>query len=217
MANLALTHGGAYRNEDIGLGRNRVYRGDYPKPPHRVAGEYQHGFFTGSGTIYPTFSVGQKEALDSFEPQVGDFIGLFIIPAHHEIHRVAARVFPTRPLLNGTVPKTNGNGLSFDVELRKFDQDTREEKSDKVTLGNELNGIQGNQEFFNRTKLVETKQVGDNSVEVDTSYFVPSDEFVVVGIKINSLPSDDGVSLSDYTGQISTIVHVTDYETINES
>lgn len=216
MANLALTRGGAYRNDGLGLSRNLVYKGDLPQPPHRVAGEYQHGFFTGSGSLYPTYSIGQKEALETFEPGVGDFIGLFIIPAHYVIHDVASRVFPTRPALNGVTPKTNGNGFSFDVELRKYDSNTREEKSDKLQIGDELSGIEANKEFFGRTELVQNQTVGDTTITSTATYFVPSDEFVVIGIKINSLPSDDGVTIADFTGQIAVGAHVTDFEFVNE-
>lgn len=200
MANVMLKLGGAYRYNRSSLAKQEVYQQELNSPPCRTAGEYMHGFFTVGNSFNPLFSEGQAEALAKAKVGVGDFIGLFVIPANHTLVDVAYKVVPVQHE-RGYPGVVNTDGLVFTYEARKYDAETLEETGvfDFTTA---LTGIAANESAFKRSSVMPG----------DAGYFIPTGEIVVLGLKVESLPSKEGVTLADVTGRVEITGHVWDYE-----
>lgn len=199
MANVMLTRGGAYYFGNVGLCRAQVYPSEMRDPPARTAGEYHHGLFTFGGAFNPMFSIGQAEALAREGVKVGDFIGLFVIPSYHTILDVAVHTIPSQTD-RGFPTVVNSDGLAFTVEVRKYDKNLA--YSGDVELVTALNGVAANTADFRRSSIK----------PADNGYFIPADETVVVGLKVDALPTGDGVTLSSVTSRVEVTGHVMDYE-----
>lgn len=200
MANVMLTLGGAYRFNRNSLAKQEVYQQELNSPPCRVAAEYMHGFFTVGNSFNPLFSEGQAEALAKAKVGVGDFIGLFVIPANHTLVDVAYKVVPVQHE-RGYPGVVNTDGLVFTYEARKADAETLEETG-VLDFTTALTGIAANETAFKRSSVMPG----------DAGYFIPTGEVVVLGLKVESLPSKEGVTLADVTGRVEITGHVWDYE-----
>lgn len=200
MADVMLTRGGAYRYNFNSLSKQSVYGVEPNCPPERIAGEYQHGFFTAGNSFNPQDSTGQVEAIDMAKVGVGDFIGLFIIPEHHTLIDVAVKTVPTQPNRGYPTP-VNSAGLTLDYEVRKYSMETNAETG-KVDLVSDMSGVVPSEVMFKRSAIMPS----------DGGYFVPTGEFLLLGLKVTSLPSDSNVKLSDVTCRVEITGHVYDYE-----
>lgn len=200
MANVMLKLGGAYRYNLNTLAKQEVYQEELNAPAERIAGEYHHGFFTTGNSFNPLFSIGQAKALENAKVGVGDFIGLFVVPEHHTLVDVAAKVVPVQ-YERGYPSKPNTDGLVFSYEARIYNADTLEEVS-TLEFASPMNGIPANEHSFKRS-AVKPGEAG---------YFVPTGEVVVLGLKVEALPSDKEVKLSEVTGRVEITAHVWDYE-----
>lgn len=201
MANVMLTLGGPYRYNHCSVGRNTVYDESTNGVAERIAGEYMHGLFTVGNSLNPMFSEGQAEALDSAKVVAGDFIGLFEIPANHTLLDVAVRVFPVQAE-RGYQGKLNADGLVVSVEAREYSQETLEPTGKTIDLVTALNGVAVNEAAFKRS-AVKPDEGG---------HWIESDKFIVLGLKVDSLPSEKTVKLSDITARVEVTGHVFDYE-----
>ena len=201
MANVMLTLGGPYRYNRCPVGRNTVYDESTNGVAERIAGEYMHGLFTVGNSLNPMFSEGQAEALDAAKVAVGDFIGLFEIPANHTLLDVAVRTFPVQAE-RGYQGKLNADGLVVSVEAREYSQETLEPTGQTIDLVTALNGIAVNEAVFKRSAVKPT----------DGGHWIESDKFIVLGLKVDSLPSEKTVKLSDITARVEVTGHVFDYE-----
>nr|DAN25291.1 MAG TPA: hypothetical protein [Bacteriophage sp.] len=201
MANVMLTLGGPYRYNRCPVGRNTVYDESTNGVAERIAGEYMHGLFTVGNSLNPMFSEGQAEALDAAKVAVGDFIGLFEIPANHTLLDVAVRTFPVQAE-RGYQGKLNADGLVVSVEAREYSQDTLEPTGKTIDLVTALNGVAVNEAVFKRSSVKPT----------DGGHWIESDKFIVLGLKVDSLPSEKTVKLSDITARVEVTGHVFDYE-----
>lgn len=195
-----LTKGGPYRFNLNGLAKQTVYDGETHGVACRVAGEYQHGFFTVGNSFNPLFAIGQAEALDLARTKVGDFVGLFEIPENHTVIDVAAKTVPHQPE-RGYPGRANAAGLTFELELRKFNKETNEETG-KVELVSDMAGLVASEAMFKRSAIKPT----------DGGYFTPTGEYLVLGLKVTSLPTDTSIKLSDVTCRVEVTGHVMDYE-----
>lgn len=200
MANLMLTRGGPYRYNLNSISKQTVYDQDINGPADRIAGEYQHGFFTAGNSFNPMFAMGQAEALDLAKVKVGDFIGMFTIPEHHTLIDVAVKTVPHQPE-RGYPGRPNAAGLMFEYEIRKFNKDTHKETG-KVDLVSDMTGLVANEAMFKRSAIKPT----------EGGYFVPTGEFLVLGLKVTSMPTDTTVKLSDVTCRVEVTGHALDYE-----
>lgn len=200
MANVMLTRGGPYRYNLNSLAKQTVYDKETNGSACRIAGEYQHGFFTAGNSFNPLFAIGQDEALDLASVGAGDFIGLFTIPEHHTLIDVAARVVPHQPE-RGYPGRANAAGLTFEYEVRKFNKETNEETG-KVDLVSDMTGLVASEAMFKRSAIKPT----------EGGYFVPTGEFLVLGLKVTSMPTDQTVKLSDVTCRVEITGHALDYE-----
>jgi len=200
MANVMLKLGGGYRYNRNSLAKQEVYQRELNESPCRTAGEYHHGFFTVGNSFNPLFSEGQANALDKARVGVGDFIGLFVIPENHTLVDVAYKVVPVQHE-RGYPGVVNTDGLVFTYEARKYDAETLEEIG-VLDFTTALIGIAANKAEFKRSSV----KPGD------AGYFVPTGEVLVLGLKVEALPSKDGVKLSDVTGRVEITGHVWDYE-----
>lgn len=201
MANVMLTLGGPYRYNRCPVGRNTVYDESTNGVAERIAGEYMHGLFTVGNSLNPMFSEGQAEALDAAKVAVGDFIGLFEIPANHTLLDVAVRTFPVQAE-RGYQGKLNADGLVVSVEAREYSQETLEPTGVTIDLVTALNGVAVNEAVFKRSAVKPT----------DGGHWIESDKFIVLGLKVDSLPSEKTVKLSDITARVEVTGHVFDYE-----
>lgn len=201
MANVMLTLGGPYRYNRCPVGRNTVYDESANGVAERIAGEYMHGLFTVGNSLNPMFSEGQAEALDAAKVAVGDFIGLFEIPANHTLLDVAVRTFPVQAE-RGYQGKLNADGLVVSVEAREYSQETLEPTGQTIDLVTALNGVAVNEAVFKRSAVKPT----------DGGHWIESDKFIVLGLKVDSLPSEKTVKLSDITARVEVTGHVFDYE-----
>lgn len=201
MANVMLTLGGPYRYNRSSTARQTVYNESTNGVAERIAGEYMHGLFTVGNSLNPMFSEGQAEALDSAKVAAGDFIGLFEIPANHTLLDVAVRVLPVQAE-RGYQGKLNADGLVVSVEAREYSQETLEPTGTTIDLVTALNGIAANEEVFKRSAVKPN----------DGGHWIESDKFIVLGLKVDSLPSEKTVKLSDITARIEVTGHVFDYE-----
>lgn len=201
MANVNLTLGGPYRYNRCSAGRNTVYGEGTNGVAERIAGEYMHGLFTVGNSLNPMFSEGQAEALDSAKVAVGDFIELFEIPSNHTLLDVAVRVFPVQAE-RGYQGKLNADGLVVSVEAREYSQETLEPTGKTIDLVTALNGVAVNEAAFKRS-AVKPDEGG---------HWIESDKFIVLGLKVDSLPSEKTVKLSDITARVEVTGHVFDYE-----
>ena len=201
MANVMLTLGGPYRYNRCPVGRNTVYDESTNGVAERIAGEYMHGLFTVGNSLNPMFSEGQAEALNAAKVAVGDFIGLFEIPANHTLLDVAVRTFPVQAE-RGYQGKLNADGLVVSVEAREYSQETLEPTGTTIDLVTALNGIAANEAVFKRSAVKPT----------DGGHWIESDKFIVLGLKVDSLPSEKTVKLSDITARVEVTGHVFDYE-----
>lgn len=201
MANVNLTLGGPYRYNRCSAGRNTVYGEGTNGVAERIAGEYMHGLFTVGNSLNPMFSEGQAEALDSAKVAVGDFIELFEIPSNHTLLDVAVRVFPVQAE-RGYQGKLNADGLVVSVEVREYSQETLEPTGKTIDLVTALNGVAVNAEAFKRSAVKPD----------DGGHWIESDKYVVLGLKVDSLPSEKTVKLSDITARVEVTGHVFDYE-----
>lgn len=201
MANVMLTLGGPYRYNRCPVGRNTVYDESTNGVAERIAGEYMHGLFTVGNSLNPMFSEGQAEALDAAKVAVGDFIGLFEIPANHTLLDVAVRTFPVQAE-RGYQGKLNADGLVVSVEAREYSQETLEPTGQTIDLVTALNGVAVNESVFKRSAVKPT----------DGGHWIESDKFIVLGLKVDSLPSEKTVKLSDITARVEVTGHVFDYE-----
>ena len=201
MANVMLTLGGPYRYNHCPVGRNTVYDESTNGVAERIAGEYMHGLFTVGNSLNPMFSEGQAEALDAAKVAVGDFIGLFEIPANHTLLDVAVRTFPVQAE-RGYQGKLNADGLVVSVEAREYSQETLEPTGQTIDLVTALNGVAVNEAVFKRSAVKPT----------DGGHWIESDKFIVLGLKVDSLPSEKTVKLSDITARVEVTGHVFDYE-----
>ena len=200
MANVMLKLGGAYRFNRSSLAKQEVYQQELNAPPCRTAGEYHHGFFTVGNSFNPLFSEGQAEALEKANVAVGDFIGLFVIPANHTLVDVAYKVVPVQHE-RGYPGAVNTDGLVFTYEARKYDAVTLEETG-VLDFTTALSGIAANEAAFKRSSVMPG----------DAGYYIPTGEVIVLGLKVESLPSKEGVKLADVTGRVEITGHVWDYE-----
>ena len=201
MANVMLTLGGPYRYNRCPVGRNTVYDESTNGVAERIAGEYMHGLFTVGNSLNPMFSEGQAEALDAAKVAVGDFIGLFEIPANHTLLDVAVRTFPVQAE-RGYQGKLNADGLVVSVEAREYSQETLEPTGQTIDLVTALNGVAVNEAVFKRSAVKPTAG----------GHWIESDKFIVLGLKVDSLPSEKTVKLSDITARVEVTGHVFDYE-----
>lgn len=201
MANVMLTLGGPYRYNRSSTARQTVYNESTNGVAERIAGEYMHGLFTVGNSLNPMFSEGQAEALDSAKVAAGDFIGLFEIPANHTLLDVAVRVLPVQAE-RGYQGKLNADGLVVSVEAREYSQETLEPTGTTIDLVTALNGIAANEEVFKRSAVKPN----------DGGHWIESDKFIVLGLKVDSLPSEKTVKLSDITARVEVTGHVFDYE-----
>lgn len=201
MANVMLTLGGPYRYNRSSTARQTVYNESTNGVAERIAGEYMHGLFTVGNSLNPMFSEGQAEALDSAKVAAGDFIGLFEIPANHTLLDVAVRVLPVQAE-RGYQGKLNADGLVVSVEAREYSQETLEPTGVTVDLVTALNGIAANEEVFKRSAVKPN----------DGGHWIESGKFIVLGLKVDSLPSEKTVKLSDITARVEVTGHVFDYE-----
>ena len=160
-----------------------------------------HGLFTVGNSLNPMFSEGQAEALDAAKVAVGDFIGLFEIPANHTLLDVAVRTFPVQAE-RGYQGKLNADGLVVSVEAREYSQETLEPTGTTIDLVTALNGVAVNEAVFKRSAVKPT----------DGGHWIESDKFIVLGLKVDSLPSEKTVKLSDITARVEVTGHVFDYE-----
>lgn len=197
MGDVNLTRGGSYRFPRNSLAKQEVYD-QTEGVASRIAGEYQKGFFTAGGSFNPMFSIGQDHAIDVANVGVGDFVKLFVIPSEHTILDVAAKVIPTQSE-RGYNGVANADGLSFTVEARKYNQRTNAETG-KVTISGDVAGIMANTSMMKRGAVM----------PADGGYFVGQDEYVILGLKVDSLPND--VSLSEVTCRVEVSSHVMDYD-----
>lgn len=200
MANVMLTRGGAYRYSLNALAKQEVYQEGLNCPAERIAGEYQHGFFTLGNSFNPLFSIGQASALKQAKIAVGSFIGLAVVPEHHTIVDVAAQVFPVQ-YERGYPTRPNTDGMVFGYEARIYDAATGKEEG-TVELATPLNGIPANEYSFKRSP-VKPGEAG---------FFVPTGKVVVLGLKVESLPSDKNTPIEETTGRVEISAHVWDYE-----
>ena len=200
MANVMLKLGGAYRYNLNSLAKQEVYQQELNSPPDRVAGEYMHGFFTVGNSFNPLFSEGQAKAIVKAKTGVGEFIGLFDIPANHTLVDVAYKVVPLQHE-RGYPSVVNTDGLVFTLEARKYDAETGDELG-ILDFTTALTGIAANESAFKRSSVMPG----------DAGYFIPTGERVVIGLKVESLPSKEGVTLADVTGRVEVTGHVWDYE-----
>lgn len=200
MANVMLKLGGPYRYNRSSLARQTTYQGDLNGAAHRVAGEYHHGYFTIGNSFNPHFSIGQAEALKNEATGVGDFIGLFVIPHSHLLLDVAVKTVPVQ-LDRGYTLARNTDGLTFDVEVRKYDYNTLKETG-VLELDTPLTGIDTAEHTFKRSSVA----------KADLGYFIPHEEVLVLGLKVKSLPSNSTISLFDVTSRVEVTGHVLDYE-----
>lgn len=201
MVNVMLTLGGPYRYNRSSIARQTVYDESTNGVAERIAGEYMHGLFTVGNSLNPMFSEGQAEALDLAKVAAGDFIGLFEIPANHTLLDVAVRVFPVQAE-RGYQGKLNSDGLVVGVEVHEYDQETLQPTGTTIDLVTALNGIPANEDAFKRSAV----KPGEGG------HWIESDKFLVLGLKIESLPADKQVKLSDITARIEVTGHVFDYE-----
>lgn len=201
MANVMLTLGGPYRYNRSSIARQTVYDESTNGVAERIAGEYMHGLFTVGNSLNPMFSEGQAEALDLAKVSAGDFIGLFEIPANHTLLDVAVRVFPVQAE-RGYQGKLNADGLVVSVEAREYSQETLEPTGQTIDLVTALNGVAVNEAVFKRSAVKPT----------DGGHWIESDKFIVLGLKVDSLPSEKTVKLSDITARVEVTGHVFDYE-----
>lgn len=201
MANVMLTLGGPYRYNRSSIARQTVYDESTNGVAERIAGEYMHGLFTVGNSLNPMFSEGQAEALDLAKVAAGDFIGLFEIPANHTLLDVAVRVFPVQAE-RGYQGKLNADGLVVSVEAHEYSQETLEPTGNTIDLVTALNGIAVNEAVFKRSAVKPT----------DGGHWIESDKFIVLGLKVDSLPSEKTVKLSDITARVEVTGHVFDYE-----
>lgn len=201
MANVMLTLGGPYRYNRSSIARQTVYDESTNGVAERIAGEYMHGLFTVGNSLNPMFSEGQAEALDLAKVAAGDFIGLFEIPANHTLLDVAVRVFPVQAE-RGYQGKLNADGLVVSVEAHEYSQETMQPTGNTIDLVTALNGIAVNEAVFKRSAVKPT----------DGGHWIESDKFIVLGLKVDSLPSEKTVKLSDITARVEVTGHVFDYE-----
>ena len=201
MANVMLTLGGPYRYNRSSIARQTVYDESTNGVAERIAGEYMHGLFTVGNSLNPMFSEGQAEALDLAKVSAGDFIGLFEIPANHTLLDVAVRVFPVQAE-RGYQGKLNADGLVVSVEAREYSQETLEPTGQTIDLVTALNGVAVNEAVFKRSAVKPTAG----------GHWIESDKFIVLGLKVDSLPSEKTVKLSDITARVEVTGHVFDYE-----
>lgn len=195
-----LTRGGPYRYNLNSLAKQTVYDKETHGSANRIAGEYQHGFFTAGNSFNPLFAIGQDEALGLADVGAGDFIGLFTIPEHHTLVDITAKVVPHQPE-RGYPGRANSAGLTFEYEVRKFSKETNEETG-KVDLVSDMTGIVASEFMFKRSAIA----------PADGGYFVPTGEFLVLGLKVTSMPTDTAVKLSDVTCRVEITGHALDYE-----
>lgn len=200
MANVMLTRGGAYRYNLNSLSKQEVYQEELNSPAERIAGEYQHGFFTLGNSFNPLFSIGQAAALKKANVGVGHFIGLAVVPEHHTIVDVAAKVVPSQ-YERGYPTKPNTDGLVFGYEARIYNAETGADEG-VVDFATAMNGIPANEYSFKRS-AVKPNEAG---------YFVPMGKVVVLGLKVEALPSDKNVPIAEVTGRVEITAHVWDYE-----
>lgn len=201
MANVMLTLGGPYRYNRSSIARQTVYDESTNGVAERIAGEYMHGLFTVGNSLNPMFSEGQAEALDLAKVAAGDFIGLFEIPANHTLLDVAVRTFPAQAE-RGYQGKLNADGLVVSVEAHEYSQETLEPTGKTIDLVTALNGIAVNEAVFKRSAVKPN----------DGGHWIESDKFIVLGLKVDSLPSEKTVKLSDITARVEVTGHVFDYE-----
>lgn len=195
-----LTRGGPYRYNLNSIAKQQVYSAESKGSANHIAGEYMHGFFTAGNSFNPLFSEGQAEALDLAGVNVGEFIGLFKIPEQHTLIDVAAKVVPHQNE-RGYPGRANSAGLTFEYEVRKFSKVTDQETG-KVELVSDMTGLVASESMFKRSAIK----------PADGGYFVPTGEYLVLGLKVTSLPTDQTVKLSDVTCRVEITAHALDYE-----
>lgn len=195
-----LTRGGKYRYNFNSLAKQTAYDKEPNDPAARIAGEYQHGLFTVGNAFNPEHSIGQEEALNLGKVGVGDFVGLFVVPQHHTLLDVAAKVVPHQTE-RGYPGKANSAGLTFDYEVRKYSCETLEQTG-TVDFETSITGLVASEEAFKRSAIKPT----------EGGYFIPTGEFLVLGLKVVSLPTDTNIKLSEVTCRVEVTGHVFDYE-----
>lgn len=200
MSNVMLTRGGAYRYNLNTLAKQEVYQEELNAPAERVAGEYAHGFFTLGNSFNPLFSIGQSAALKKAKVAVGDFIGLAVVPENHTLMDAAIKVIPVQ-YERGYPTRPNTDGLVFGYEARIYNAETGAEEG-SVDFVIALNGITANEYAFKRSAIKPT----------DGGFFVESGKVVVLGLKVEALPSNKEISLGEVTGRVEITAHVWDYE-----
>ena len=89
----------------------------------------------------------------------------------------------------------------FGYEARIYNAETGAEEG-TVDLVTPMNGIPANEYSFKRS-AVKPGECG---------FFVDTGKVVVLGLKIESLPSDKEVDINEVTGRVEISAHVWDYE-----
>lgn len=201
MANINLALGGPYRYNRSSTARQTVYGERNDGVAERIAGEYMHGLFTVGNSLNPMFSEGQAEALDVAKAAAGDFLELFEIPSNHTLLDVAVRVVPVQAE-RGYQGKANADGLVVSVEAREYSKETLKPTGTTLELVDDLSGIPANAEAFKRSAVK----------PASAGHWIESDKFIVIGLKVDSLPNGKEVKLSDITSRIEVTGHAFDYE-----
>lgn len=200
MADVILALGGPYRYNGNSLSRNTVYDDQIDGGACRIADEYAHGIFTVGNSFNPMFSVGQAEALAKYGVKAGDFVGLFEIPEFHTLLDVATRVVPVQYNRGYTGP-ANSDGLSFTLVARIYDKETGQHSGD-VELVSDMSGIAANTAGIKRSAVKPT----------EGGFFIEEGKYVILGLKVDTLPSTEHVTIADVTSRVEVTGHVFDYE-----
>ena len=169
--------------------------------PTRVAGEYDRGRFT-LGALYDVMNNGNfRDAVKAANVEADDFIALLMVPPKHTVSDLFVEVNPEGQVYapNPRLLKKNAAGATFKIEARLFNSEG--EQQSVVTLPAAFNSL-----------AADVKTAVRQALNSGSGYFVPADAWLMIGLVVVDMPTDENVKWSDLSSFIAVVAKVDDYQ-----
>lgn len=191
------TRGGEYLQNCDRLGQAVDFR---QRPPKKTGAEYARGSFITGSAFNPMTQGWQREALERKKTEVGDFIGIVIVPQEHALHDVVVRVDPEQQRPDFAL-NIDTSGFVFDVKIKVYDSGTQEFLED-IEPKTPLSGITLEGYTFKRSAVAPEEH----------GYVLETGKYAIIGLEVKGLPEGDEAPISEITNVIYVGGHVTDWD-----
>lgn len=166
-----------------------------PPFPTRVAGEFDRGDFTLGDVLQPASRRYQADALST--AAVGDVADMVVVPEQHSMTELFVETDPNPSRMASVGCAADSmNGVTFDIVGTYYDNTTFAAIGPFVAPAG-FTGLNANVAA---------------AVHAFAQVYVPTGQSLVLGVKLNSAPTNTSVTFSDMAGRIALVAKVHDFD-----